>query len=762
MKKYISTIFLCTALSTVQIGYSQQCLSGACNLNVTASDYDICPGESVTLTAVGNSALLQNNFNTQTVGSGWILNNINVMFNNPCGAAGIDGTPYIWFGSTSGAADRVLTSVDFDVLTGGQITFDLRFSIQGQASPCEGPDLAGEGVYFQYSTDFGGSWNTIFYFDPNINGSAGTIASPYTTWGTYAYPIPAAAQTPCTRFRWRQQVVSGAANDHWGLDNIYIGSTPNPATTSFIWLDNGMPADVPRIVTPSVTTSYVAMYATDIDTCYDSVTVVVQNFAPFTVDAGPDRTICPNTPQTFAGNISGGVTPYTGLWTYPGGAGTNPLSFSPTAANAGQYILTAAHACAPNVFVNDTLIVTIGPPQFSVGVDVDSISCFGTDDGAIDVLVVGQTPPFTYLWTPGNIATPDLTDLGPGTYNLLVTDFFGCQVDTSITLTEPSDVIFGIQDQFICSKDSVLLNPNPVANTSYTWSPSQYLFDPNDPSPIFYGENSGPNYDTITVTIEATSPTSCGRDTFTIYLSPLPQVELGLLGYDTLIICNQDTIFLSNNASNAGYPAVTGQLWNNNSTAAIYPTNTAGTYWLELTNTAGCEFRDSVQLIDAATPVVSIDPVFYICGDEYINIYGSGYESSYQALWNTGAATDTISINTGGTYTLIVSSNCASDTVTTVVIQIPAVDPDNLPNAFTPNGDAVNDIYAVPSMFDYTTDFNVKIFNRWGAVVFQTNDPEIKWSPKNISDGVYFMAIVYNDCNHELKYLNQSITVISK
>lgn len=762
MRKYISAIVLGAVLHTAQVAYAQPCLSGACNLNVTASHYTICPGESSTLTAVGNSALLQNDFNTQTVGSGWILNNINVMFNNPCGAFGIDGTPYIWFGNTSGAADRVLTSVDFDVTTGGQITFDLRFSIQGQASPCEGPDLSTEGVYFQYSTNFGASWTTIFYFDPNINNSGGTVSSPYVTWNTYSYPIPVAAQTPCTRFRWRQQVVSGAGNDHWGLDNIFIGSTPNPATTSFIWLDNGAQANVPRVVTPTVTTSYVAMYATTLDTCYDTVTVVVQNFTPFTVDAGPDRTICPNSVQTFAGTISGGVPPYTVAWFYPNGAGTNPLTFSPTQANAGNFVLTASHACAPNVQVTDTLVLTIGPPQFQIGLDLDSISCFGTNDGAIDVTVTGQTPPFTYLWTPGNINTPDLSNLAPATYTLTVTDAFGCTRDTSIVMTQPTNISFGLQDRFICSGDSVVILPNPLPNTSYTWSPASHIFNPNDPSPMFYGVNNGPTYDTIQVTVNAVSTNSCGRDTFIVYLAPAPQVALGVSGLDTLVICNNDTIFLTNTLSNAGYPPVTSQLWQDNSTATVYPTITPGLYWLELRNSANCTARDSVQLIVAQPPVASIDPEFFICGNETIYIFGTGYAPGDQTTWSSGETTDTIAVNTSGTYTLIVSNSCASDTVSTNVIQIPAVNASTLPNIITPNGDAVNDMYFLENTFDYTTNFNVKIMNRWGAMVFQSNDPQIKWSPKNISDGVYFIAIVYNDCNNELKYLAQSVTVISK
>ncbi|OYT14172.1 MAG: hypothetical protein B6I19_01285 [Bacteroidetes bacterium 4572_114] len=67
----------------------------------------------------------------------------------------------------------------------------------------------------------------------------------------------------------------------------------------------------------------------------------------------------------------------------------------------------------------------------------------------------------------------------------------------------------------------------------------------------------------------------------------------------------------------------------------------------------------------------------------------------------------------------------------------------SLPNVFTPNGDSYNDKF-VP--FDYTSvdRIELKIFNRWGRIVFETNDPDINWDGKNMnnnsdcSDGAYF------------------------
>jgi hypothetical protein len=74
----------------------------------------------------------------------------------------------------------------------------------------------------------------------------------------------------------------------------------------------------------------------------------------------------------------------------------------------------------------------------------------------------------------------------------------------------------------------------------------------------------------------------------------------------------------------------------------------------------------------------------------------------------------------------------------------------------------VNDIYTLPGLFTYSVKFNVKIYNRWGAKVFETEDKDINWAPKNISDGVYFMTILYVDCNNEEKKLAHTVTVITE
>jgi len=78
----------------------------------------------------------------------------------------------------------------------------------------------------------------------------------------------------------------------------------------------------------------------------------------------------------------------------------------------------------------------------------------------------------------------------------------------------------------------------------------------------------------------------------------------------------------------------------------------------------------------------------------------------------------------------------------------------SLPNIFTPGSDGFNDVFK-PFPYRYVESVEMKIFNRWGNLVFETTNPDIMWNGKNqkggaiSSDGVYFYVCTVNE-----KYLD--------
>lgn len=69
----------------------------------------------------------------------------------------------------------------------------------------------------------------------------------------------------------------------------------------------------------------------------------------------------------------------------------------------------------------------------------------------------------------------------------------------------------------------------------------------------------------------------------------------------------------------------------------------------------------------------------------------------------------------------------------------------NMPNAFSPNGDGINDIYKPKSGYTSIVSFHAYIFNRWGVKLYEWTDPSTGWDGtykgKDVKDGVYFCLV---------------------
>ncbi len=105
---------------------------------------------------------------------------------------------------------RFAETIDANTEFGGSIDFDLYIAHQNSGS-CNAVE-SGEDIVLEYSTNGGSSWNNIATYQVNA----------YNDYTPVSEPIPAAAQAPNTRFRWRQVSFSSGDFDHWGLDNVFV------------------------------------------------------------------------------------------------------------------------------------------------------------------------------------------------------------------------------------------------------------------------------------------------------------------------------------------------------------------------------------------------------------------------------------------------------------------------------------------------------------------------------------------------------------
>ncbi len=374
-----------------------------------------CLGDTVRflLTAGGSSF----DFNAGALPAGWNTGAGFTVSVVPCAAPSLTNDPFYW-ASTAGGGTPFIETNDLDVSTGGQIIFDMRYSINSGASPCEGPDLADEGVTLQYSINAGGTWVDIEYWDP-APGTVGTL--PFTgAWQTLAVPIPPAAQTPATRLRWIQFNSSGPDFDNWGLDNINVfpavpanwtmGNGSSFSNTSDLVFVYSLPGTYTVDATGTLPNGTVCTAST-------SITVnPIPNPFLFTTEnsgvAGGDNIVCAGEPVQFA--AAGGAT-Y--LWS-TGATGT-ALTVNPVISTTYTVTVADNAGCSAD---RSQFITVSSTPTLSV-TPATTVICEG-DPVTLDASGSGTT----YTWDTGqNAASITFTPTQSATYTVTTTDANQCQ-----------------------------------------------------------------------------------------------------------------------------------------------------------------------------------------------------------------------------------------------------------------------------------------------------------------------------------------------
>ena len=143
----------------------------------------------------------------------------------------------------------------------------------------------------------------------------------------------------------------------------------------------------------------------------------------------------------------------------------------------------------------------------------------------------------------------------------------------------------------------------------------------------------------------------------------------------------------------------------------------------------------------------------------YYKVYKSDFEGTdFRVIHTTNSVNDTSYIDENllksiaGCYfiTSIDSFNNESERSNIVCVDnCPVL---NLPNVFTPNNDNVNDVFTpILDSIDFVDKVQISIYNRYGKLVFQTNDPMINWNGKEnnngneLPTGTYFYTIEYSE-----------------
>jgi gliding motility-associated-like protein len=167
--------------------------------------------------------------------------------------------------------------------------------------------------------------------------------------------------------------------------------------------------------------------------------------------------------------------------------------------------------------------------------------------------------------------------------------------------------------------------------------------------------------------------------------------------------------------------------WSTGATSATIDVDSIGTYSVLVTDQNGCKGSDSMS-ISSIRPL----PSNFLPHDTAVCSYGSIQlkpNKKYQNyLWNTGQQASETTISKPSLYWLMVVDEYGCRGFDSVLVRSKqCLEGFFIPNAFTPNGDGLNDIFR-PLVFGNIQQYKFAVYNRWGEIVFETTEPNAGWN----------------------------------
>lgn len=411
---------------------------------------------------------------------------------------------------------------------------------------------------------------------------------------------------------------------------------------------------------------------------------------------------------------------------------SNPVFILP----AGTYTVRVRRISTNCIYTSITYTIN-EPPVLSVSAsDTKQTSC-SNDDGEITITASGGVAPYSYSinngasYQAGNV----FSGLTVGNYNQIkVKDVNGCITNgnpVTITLNDTMRLELGPDTSF-CEGSTIVLDPQTNDKTDiFSWSPSTGLSSTVIKNPV-----ASP-VDTIKYYLTAGWGLCQRKDSIIVNVKHKPTVYAGK---DTAI-CTGTTAFLHGTVANLS--GTVNYAWTP-TTGLADPTavntnanpDTTTEYTLTVTDNYNCNFTVTDIIRVRVNP-----PVVAFAGNDTNAIYNRPHQmqatGGLSYTWTPAAPLNnpfisnplaTLKVDTYFTVTAKDDIGCAD----TDDIFIKVYDGPNyyLPNAFTPNGDGLNDIFRPIPVGIRSTEY-FRVFNRYGQIMFETKEWMKGW------DGTY-------------------------
>ncbi|MBS3913036.1 MAG: gliding motility-associated C-terminal domain-containing protein [Bacteroidetes bacterium] len=330
-----------------------------------------------------------------------------------------------------------------------------------------------------------------------------------------------------------------------------------------------------------------------------------------------------------------------------------------------------------------------------------------------------------YLWS-NNSTQAAIIVKSSGTYWVRVPGICEEETDSIVVTVDPLPHVDLGRDTILCEGEQLNLFA-PSVNGAYLW-------------------NDGSTQNGMTITksgiywLQMTTNCRVISDTIQVQFIAIPIADLGT----NTVICKGQNIAL-----HAGLPSDT-ILWYDGSNSNSKTINQSGTYWVRVSNSCGVAV-DTVEIYPDIQQV-NLGEDTTLCSG-HILLLNAGIKGS-QILWDNGSSLGQRVIDKPANVTLEVRNKCGvkSDT-----LKVNFRDCDChpwFPDAFTADDNGLNDLFKLKYSC-VLEQFHIEIFDRWGAMLFASEDPDFSWDGRSAgklcAEGVYVFHVEFRS-NTGLRY----------
>ncbi|GAB4205263.1 MAG: hypothetical protein Fur0023_13890 [Bacteroidia bacterium] len=346
----------------------------------------------------------------------------------------------------------------------------------------------------------------------------------------------------------------------------------------------------------------------------------------------------------------------------------NGTNWNPLVGPGNPGVTTGIGVVGPVPFTTYAQFVLASVPITPSIMATQNVLCNGGSTGSATVSAYGGLGPYSYTWNPSGGNSSIASGLSAGTYTVTVQGANGCSKTATVNITQPPAIsLTTTQSTITCTMSTASATITANGGTpgySYSWSPS------GGTNSVAIGLNAG------TYTATVTDANNCQQTQVITITSNTTTPNVTATSNPT-ITCASSSVNISGSSSPSSGVTVN---WlggvcgptNNFTTQACAP----GNYTLQVTdNSNGCTGSAVVTVYaDSNVPNVTANGGTITCSNPTTQIVATTTSSPVNYNWSgpgivSGGATGTVTVNQGGTYTLVVTntSNGCSSTITASV-----------------------------------------------------------------------------------------------